>query len=379
MKSIQTAVLMSALVIGLTGCGANASSAITVSDPAVASSSFDDNSLVPTVFRHEVDGNSVNLLLGFNREVQEIWASSTVANPSRHSLEQTDDGLWELEFGTETSDHDGQLDEYTISLSIIPRRGERHEIQIVRQSPAELDDAYNYEKEDGYSIVAATTLSFPGTDRQISITLPGGYSRLPDEIPAIRVDDDRPDELRRAARIMIWLNGQALTYAPSHPRPAHDSLDSEISALQGGEDGVQCADYRTLFTQLALDYGLQVRWVGLLLFVSSPGLEDATPYSHAAAEIYTESHGWVYVDPWYNLVFQRDGEWLSTHEIRETLFNAPAEIETLRLSQNNTRIARYALGQDAPARTVPVAWPDFDFYRGYFAVIEEITITREED
>ena len=334
--------------------------------------------LALTVFQHETHGREdaplTRAVIGFNTvKALDVRAMTGVEWPSIQPLEPLGDGTYELEYGPETTDGDGEYDQYEVTILIAASGGERHWLTIHRQSQAELEDAFGFGKSDGYSIIADTTLSLPGEDFTGSYELDHDYAQLPEGLPQQVAPDGTPSELWRAAEAMVWLNQQGLTYSPREASDNFVSLADELTALRDGETGVQCGDYRLVWTHMALDMGLSVRWIDLATFVRTPDTPDATPYSHAATEVWTESDGWIYFDPWFNFAFQRNGEWLSAAEIRATLRENPAQLERVRPATNLSRTGRYGLG-DRPLVTEDVLAPPMSFYRNYFVVVGVISL-----
>ncbi|WP_422003614.1 transglutaminase-like domain-containing protein [Pyruvatibacter mobilis] len=310
------------------------------------------------VFRHEIQEDKTLLILGFNREDLAVSMDGTDATP-------LENGLFAISYGSEDADWDGSLD--TINHTIRISAGEnKEEIVIHRQSAEELLDAYRFKKDDGYSIIANSTFDLSHGDKMYHYKFDRNGSFLPDLINLENFAG--PNELAQAASISAWLDMQNLTYSPSRLPAEHTPWDMQIEALRRGKQGLQCGDYRNLFTSIALEAGIKIRWIGLLSF-SVDGLDDATPYSHAALEVMTEQFGWVFYDPWHNLAFRENKEWLNTSEIRAGHGQA---VEVL---PNWQRKGRIGLGADRKLESWPVTWPDMDFYRKYFGVVETINLS----
>ena len=333
--------------------------------------------LAITRFEHEVYGDGrTRVLIAFNLDIPlEVRAFTSPVWPQLNELDRLEDGTWRLDYGPEPSDDDGAFDQYTVLLLINAPNGVRHWVSIHRQSASELLDGFNLVKPDGYSIIAETTLALPGADSQQTVSVVDTYSAALSGPAMVSVPDAMPVEMRDAARVMLYLNREGLTYAPRPAGQTFSNLTDELAALQIGTSGMQCGDYRTIFTHLAEDMGVQVRWVGILSFMPTQTMPDATPYSHAVTEIWTQAHGWVMFDPWMNLSFVRNGEWLSVDEARIALRDYPAEVEWRSVTADRSRTGRYSL--QGPLQTFDVGMPNRELYRGYFTVTQNINVEFE--
>jgi len=333
-------------------------SCVTLALCSLSNAGISDSPVRLEVFRHDLVNNQTFLVLGFNRDDVEISMNGETA-------ERLDNGLFSVAYGQEEADWDGELDIKKRFVEIVVG-ARREQIVIHRQSAAELQDAYNFEKRDGYSIVAGATfnLSYGDKTYEHAFNRDGGF--LPD-IEKVSLPET-PEELKVAASISAWLDSENLTYSPSRAPAEHVRWDERMDALRTGNDGLQCGDYRNVLTSIAIEAGINLRWIGLLSF-SVDGLDDAVPYSHAALEVMTEQHGWVFYDPWHNLAFREGKNWLSTVDIRDG-YGHPVSV-----LPNWSRSGRRGLGAERKTESWLITWPSMESYRGYFGVVETINLS----
>lgn len=321
--------------------------------------------LMVTEFRHVVRDGGVFAQISLNDSGAEVRVDGD-------EVRRLGPHRWEISYGAEASDNDGLFDVERVEIVIRRSFMRRDVLQIDRQSPAELFDAYGLEKPDGYSVIAASTIDFSGADSFYEYDFPDGYGFVPAALEIPETSSGIAPEVRHAAGIMTWLDDQGLTFAPMTPRPQYASLRQELAALSSGKDGLQCGDYRIVFTAIALEIGLEIRWVGLLS-IPTYGLEDAVPYSHAALEVKTDRDGWVYFDPWNNLAFRAGGTYLSGAEVRAAM-RRDLHAEPIHVVPGAQRSGRFSLDPDAPIERRAVEPPDISFYRRYFGVVETMDL-----
>lgn len=310
------------------------------------------------VFRHEVVNGQTSLILGFNRSDIAVSMDGVQATP-------IGDNLFAVSYGLEEADGDGIFDG-TRRVVEIDVDGDRETLKIDRQGAAELLEVSGFDKSDGYSVIASASFSLPASDKayEYEFVRHGGF--LPDLEPLSA--PGVPHALQRAASISAWLDAEGLTYSPSVGSMEHVPWNAHLENLRNGKDGLQCLGYRSLFTSIALEAGIELRWIGLFSF-SLDGLDDAIPYSHAAVEVLTDDYGWVYYDPWHNLAFAENGEWLDTQAIRAGL-GVP-----IRVIENARRVGRLGLGEEREVRNWSIRHPDLAFYRSLFGAVDTITLT----
>jgi len=159
--------------------------------------------LYPTYFTHDESGSTVQLLLGFSRDDLTVYASSESAGASNGELARNEDGYWVFDFGPEVADGDGRYDQYVITFDIATSDGASHYVVVDRQSPAELMEAFNVDKVDGYSVIARSSLDFTQGARDSSYGLIRNLDYFPEDLPTIETEYEPNSEMERVAQTIV--------------------------------------------------------------------------------------------------------------------------------------------------------------------------------
>jgi hypothetical protein len=125
------------------------------------------------------------------------------------------------------------------------------------------------------------------------------------------------DEFERLRLLCDWTNSQ---WKPSTPAP-YPPWDANkiLHLIRSGQTGGFCAQYAVVMVQACLAMGGQARYLEL-----SPGYERGD--GHFTVEIWSNQYNqWIYLDPYYDIHFERKGRPLSALEIHEALVQGRTE------------------------------------------------------
>lgn len=319
--------------------------------------------LTLTDFSHE--GNSTAVLT-FNHDALGEVAYRLDGDDPR--IIASEDGIVRIDYYADAPDGDGVLDEQSYVLEFQDANDQPHSIELIRQSPGELLEAFEFDKVDGYTILGSNTLLFSNGDVDSAHVLDRSYSEDFTVNDAVANADLIYPELHIAADIVGTLYAQPLSFGP-RDRGGAKSLIEEIENIRNGADGIQCAGFRELWGHASEDHGLIFRYVGLYSY--APYFDDLTPYSHAIAEVMTDD-GWKAIDPWNNAAFRVRERYVSAEELRQAVKREPATVEIVML---NPGLEKIILGADGSTTSTLIKFPERDFYFNYFGAIETVDVT----
>ncbi len=219
-------------------------------------------------------------------------------------------------------------------------------IEIVRQSPAFLKAQYNFDKPDGYSIAGRRSIDLPQADEEKSASVvdgsPGPVLPLPRLAPEIgaRIGAGH-DELKQAARLIVFMNEQPVRIGPIKDVPNADAA-ARLAAIRAGESAVQCQGFRDIWLELAVRVPGIERVRSVAAYNYFPPFKDLVTFSHALAEIYiSDERRWILIDPWFGFSLRHAGRLLGVADLTALRRDDKAAIEVVPLVD---RIRRFAVG-----------------------------------
>lgn len=345
-----------ALLLCLTACSPETSTPVLTHEANTQSAISIEN------FEH-VSPSAARITFSDINTTQATWTSES-------GLVRTltpESGSYTLPFFEDGSDGDGILDEHTYTLSFPRHDQSTINIQFVRQSAAELAEAFSFDKPTGYTILSFNNISFINSDIQSKIELPSDYGHRIHLVPRKDTPFGLP-KLDLAAQITGTIYSHPMKFGPSKAG-AFKTLKDRFKALENGEDAAQCRDVRNLFLHASHHYGLNVRLIGLYNY--GPRFQDLISYSHAIAEVET-SLGWIAIDPWNNMTFKVDGKFASVKDLRQAFKTNIKSVEFVQLNQN---LYKVSVDNNEQHTKSLVVMPNKAFYSRYFGTLEFTEVT----
>lgn len=196
-------------------------------------------------------------------------------------------------------------------------------MEVLRQSSDLLKKRWSFNKPDGYSIIARSSIQLP-EDKKVFYSSERYSVPYKEKITSLSISSFYPEKsldpaIDESVAIMRYIWDGNITTGPNNYRSAA-SLDpiERLSLIRQGKWSVQCADTRNIFLDLAISSPKisHSRYVGLYLYY--PPFRDLITPSHAVAEIYSENlQKWIMVDPWFGAIYRLGNKYLSAADINQ--------------------------------------------------------------
>ena len=166
-------------------------------------------------------------------------------------------------------------------------------------------------------------------------------------------------EFNAILRLREWVAGQFPKGNPD-PYPPWDAT-TVLDWIRSGVTGGFCAQYAQIFVQALAAFGVPARYVEL-------GPID-NPYGHFTAEVWSNDFNkWVYLDPDFNMHFERDGVPQSVLEVHDAYVSG---------TDHELDLVLGTVRADSDPRIYPHRLAAFFYYHRYHLKANHVTVPDE--